>query len=329
MSAIGYEIAKAYSKGELYGWAGKDNPGLVKAQFDLLRPDFHDFKLFGQTRDTKGRKTLLTDIIRAVLGYDLSIGPQGTGDCVSWGGKHASEVVTCTQIAGMAVAQQEMSIKDFIKSARMKFRPIFAPYYYGTGRIYEGGGQLGRSAGSLGSWQFAAAKKYGALFEDIAGVPKYSGAIADQWGADRSILDKWRATAGVYPVKSGAQINNWDDFCAAIHNGYAVTTASSYGYSMEPGRDGFHIQNTRWDHQMCFVGVDETYRTEYALLMNQWGDVHGHLKDFQTSELLPPGVLRVQRSDVEKHLANGENYAYSSFEGFPEQQLDKALFMLI
>ncbi len=63
--------------------------------------------------------------------------------------------------------------------------------------------------------------------------------------------------------------------------------------------------------------------------MNNWGDVHSTLKDFQTGDPLPKGVLRVRRADAEKHIAAGETFAYSQFDGFPEQSLDKALFMLV
>lgn len=330
MSAIGYELAKAYEKGELNGWEGGRNPQLVKSAFNLLAGEFKTFRIAGQTRATTGRKTFLSDCVRAVLGKDVSIGPQETGDCVSWGAKHATEILTCTQIVGLAAKQGDIkAMKDFIATARAKWRPVFAPYYYGTGRVYEGRGQLRGQAGSLGSWMFAAAKKYGTLFEDLAGVPKYSGQIANLWGDDKATLDKWRDKAGDYVIKAGGQITSWDDLCGAVHNGYPVTTASSYGYSMEPGRDGFHIQNTRWDHQMLFFGVDETWDEPYALVYNQWGDVHGHLKDFQTGEPLPEGILRIRRADAEKHLNRGECFVYSGFEAYPEQELDKALFMLI
>lgn len=325
---IGYQLAKSYESGELFGWAGRDNPKLVKSAFDLLAGEFRRFAISGQTLATENRKTFLTDVVKLVTGGNF-VDTQLTGDCVSFGGKHATEIVTCTQIAGMAVSQSEVSIGDFIAAARIRFRRIFAPYYYGTGRVYEGGGRLGNQAGSLGSWMYAAAKKYGALFEDENGVPRYSKQIADDWGNNRSTLDNWRPTASAYPIKSGAPIRTWSELCGATHNGYATTTASSLGYSMEPSSDGFHRQTTRWDHQMCFVGVDETYREQYALLMNQWGDVHGRLKDFQTGEALPPCILRIRRSDAEKHLNQGECYAYSSFQGFPEQRLDKALFMLL
>ncbi len=322
------DIAKAYASGDIKGWGGHDNDAMVKAQFKLLSDEFDIFRIAGQTVGTTDRKTFLTDAVKIVTGGNF-LDTQLTGDCVSWGGKHATEIVTCTQIIGLAVTQKEMAIADYIGAARLKFRRIFAPYYYGTSRIYEGKGQLGRADGSLGSWMFAAAKRWGALFEDENGVPKYSKQIADSWGYDHSGIDKWKDVAVEYPIQSGAAINNWDDLCASIHNGYGVPTASNYGYSMEPYNDGFHHQVANWAHQMCFVGVDETWKEPYALLMNQWGDVHGHLKDFQTGDPLPPGVLRIRRADAEKHLKYGENYAYSKFKGFPEQQLDKSLFMLI
>jgi hypothetical protein len=102
---------------------------------------------------------------------------------------------------------------------------------------------------------------------------------------------------------------------------------------MEASSDGFHRQTTEWGHQMCFIGVDETYKNgnePYALLLNSWGDVHGELKDFADSSIkLPQGVLRIRRSDAEKHIRAGETFAYSNFDGFPAQKLDKSRFLMI
>lgn len=323
------EIAKAYISGELCGWAGSRNPRLVESAFNLLAGEFREFNIFGQTRTTSGRKTFISDVVRAVLGTDLPCYPQETGDCTSFGMKHVIEMLSCCQIAGKALAQAELSVKEYITAARLKWRPVFAPYYYGTSRVYEGGGQLRGQQGSLGSWVFAAAKKYGSLFEDTKDVPRYSGQVANQWGDDKQILDRWRPVAGDYLVTSGAPIRDWDSLCESIHNFYPVTTASNIGYSMEAGRDGFHIQNTTWPHQMMIYGIDQTYREEYGLILNNWGDVHGHLTDFQTGDKIPEGTLRVRRADIEKHLRSGENYSVSHFNGFPEQQLEKALFLLI
>jgi hypothetical protein len=329
------DIAKAYESGELCGWAEVRRPGIAKEQFNLLRDKgaFTPFGISGLTRSTSGQKAMLYQICRAVLGKDTPNYPQMIGDCVSFGAKNATEIVTCTEIAGKAIVSE--SPKAFIASEMLKWRPVFPPYFYGTGRVYVGGGQMGTNDdGSLGSWMAEAVRRFGALFADEPGVPAYSGAVARAWGDPYPgpDLDKWKKTASAYPVKSTAPISNWDDLVAAVVNGYPCPTASNVGYNMEASNDGFHDQTTSWGHQMCFIGVDETYQNgndPYAIILNNWGDVHGHLKDFETGEDLPIGVLRVRRADAEKHIAAGETYAYSNFVGFPEQKLDKALFKLI
>jgi hypothetical protein len=334
MNAVGYQLAKDYAKGHLCGWAGRDNPDLVREQFNLLSGSFRPFSIAEQTRETAGRKMFLYQLCRKALGKDTDNYPQEIGDCVSFGAKNATEHLTCSEMVGAAVQavghDGAKAIEDYLAAARIKFRPVFPPYYYGTGRMYIGRGQLGSEDGSMGSWMAEAVQKYGTLFSDEPNVPKYAGRIAKQFGTSKQPLDQWQPTAKSYLVKSAALINSWDELVAAICNGYSVTTASNIGYSMEPSSDGFHRQTANWGHQMCIAGVDETYSEPYGLILNSWGDVHGHLKDFQnSSESLPVGVLRVRRADIEKHIRAGETFAFSQFDGFPEQGLDKALFMLV
>ncbi len=324
----GNQIARDYARDMIRGWEDTNQPGLAKRQFNLLGDSFTPFGIAGQTRVYTGRKTFLFDVVKSVLGHYTPVYVQQVGDCVSWGMKNAIEYLTCCQIAGLAASQTEMSFGDFIAAARLKWRPLFAPYYYGTGRVYIGNNSL-RGDGSLGSWMIEAVKRFGSLFADQSGVPEYSAEIARLFGRDKASLDKWLDIADDYPVKSSARITTWEQYCQAIHNGYPVTMASNIGYSMEPGRDGFHVQNAAWSHQMCGVGADETWSAQYGIILNQWGDVHGELKDFQTGEALPPGIIRAKRADIEKHLKYGECYAPSGFEGYPEQRLDKALFLLL
>ncbi len=324
------EIARAYTRGELCGWLGARRPELVRSEFDLLRAGIRRFQVSSQTRSTAGRKAMLYEVVRKVLGKDTENYPQKRGDCVSFGAKNAVEYLTCCEIAGAALLQREVSPQDYLAARRLKWRPLFPPYFYGTGRIYVGHGQIpANEDGSMGSWMAEAVQKYGSLFSDEQGVPAYSAEVSGEWGSDQGILDKWQPTAKPFLVKSAALINSWDDLVSALANGYPCTTASNIGYDMEAGPDGFHAQTTNWGHQMMFCGGDESYTQPYAIILNNWGDVHGHLKDFQTGDPLPVGVLRVRREDAEKHIAAGETFAYSQFDGFPEQQLDKALFLLI
>lgn len=314
------ELERAYRKRDIVGWSEFNNPGMAREQFSLMADlGFiqRGLHISGRTRDAAGKKSFLYQVCRKVLGQDTQNYPQEIGDCVSFGAKNAVEYLQCSDI--------------LLRNKREKWRPIFAPYFYGTGRVYVGGGQLGNQDGSMGSWMAAAVQKYGALFADEPNVPKYSGRVAKAYGDPdpRPDLDKWLPTAKNFPVRATAQINSWADLVEAVANGYPCPTASDIGYNMEASADGFHRYTTNWSHQMCFIGVDDNDRDPYALILNNWGDCHGHLKDFATGEDLPVGVLRVRRQDAERHIAAGETYAYSNFDGFPEQLLDKALFSLM
>lgn len=236
-------------------------------------------------------------------------------NCVGMGAKNAVEYLQATE--------------KLMKGDREAWNPVFAPYLYGTGRVLIGKGQLDGGAGSLGSWMADAVIKYGVLRSNYPNVPTYSGKVADKWGdtpgPDKAFIEEGKT----HPVKSAAPIRTWDALVTAITNGYPVTTASNIGYSMQASSDGFHRQTDSWAHQMCWIGVDDNATDPYAILLNTWADAHGQLKDFKTNEPLPIGVLRVRRKDAEKHLRDDDSFAFSNFDGFPEQLIDKALFMLV
>jgi hypothetical protein len=209
---------------------------------------------------------------------------------------------------------------------RKKFKAVFPPYLYGTGRVQIGGGRLGGGDGSLGVWQAKAVMQYGTVPTDTPGLPQYSGSIARQWGKRPGPPEEFLNVGKSYIVKSAALVKTWDDVVTAVTNGYPVTVASNIGFSMQPGRDGFHIQNTSWAHQMCIIGVDNEHSEPHACILNSWGNAHGEIKDFKTNEPWPKGSLRVRRRDVEKILREGDSFAYSSFDGFPAQHLDRDVF---
>lgn len=311
----GYDIAKEYSKGNVIGWSEAKNPGLVKAAFNLLGYRFSSPNIFSQYDRVKGAKTMLYQVTRKVLGHDTPNYAQEIGDCVSFGMKNAVEYLTCCD--------------KLMKGQRDKYRPLFTPYYYGTGRVYVGGWDNDYSDGSLGSYMAEAVQKYGSVFLDMEGCPKYSGNVAKEFGAKRSLLDKWKPTAISYVVKKASLIKSWEDLVVSITNGGPVTTASSIGYAMEASSDGFFRQTDEWNHQMCIIGVDDNDKDPYAIILNSWGDVHGRLKDFETGEDLPVGVLRVRRKDIEKHIRAQETYSILDFEGDVERRIDKSLFKLI
>jgi intein/homing endonuclease len=183
------------------------------------------------------RRMMLFDVVRKVLGKDTQNYEQQIGDCVSFGMKNAIEYLMCSEI---------LMLGD-----REKFRPIFPPYLYGTGRVQVGGGQI-NGDGSLGSWMAEAVVKYGTIASDEEGCPNYSGSIARQWG--RSGPPSQFITIGkTHPVKSAALISSWDQLVTAICNGYPCTVASNQGFNMFASRDGYHAPSGSWAHQMCLL----------------------------------------------------------------------------
>lgn len=324
MATLSYDLARDYSSGAIQGWMETRQPGIAKQQFNLLRHAFSDFGIKGQSQITTGKKMFLFWITQQAFPGLKSCIPnyleQRIGDCVSFSGKYTTGLTSIVEI--------------FMKGEREKWRDIFSCYYYGTSRCWSGNWEGSYEDGSLGSWLADCVLRFGALFADEEGVPQYSSDVAKEWGANKGkVLEKWKSKAINYPVKTVAQIKNWDELCAAINNGYAVSTSSGVGYDMGASSDGFHRQTTSWSHAMTIVGTDETYKNgdePYALILNSWGlDAHGILKDFETGDELPGGMLRVRRNDIEKHIRAGETYAFSNFSGFPEQKLDKSLFKLI
>lgn len=309
---MGVDIAGEYERGNLRGWVGK---APAELSYQSVRQLLFDFRISGQTRETSGRKAMLYQVVRKVLGKDTLNYAQQIGDCTSFGAKNAVEYVQCCEILG---------------GQRDEFSPVFPPYFYGASRVLIGHGQMGNEDGSSGAWTAAAAQKYGVLSSEEPDVPSYSGSVARQWGATGP-PDQFVSLAQPHPVQSTARVQTWDDVVAALVNGYPLTVASNQGFQMEAAPDGFHHPGSQpWPHQMCVIGVDETYEIPYVVILNSWGDVHGQLTDFQTGENLPVGVLRVKRDVFEPNMLDaGEVYAYSQFIGFPEQNLDESLFQTI
>lgn len=313
--ARGVNIAQQYYSGNILGW----DRNLAKEAFKIVGSVDGIYETLPDNliKAAAGRKAFLYRVVRSLLGKDTRNYPQEIGDCVSFGAKNAIEYLICCE--------------KLMAGDRELFRSIFPPYLYGTGRVQIGGGRLGNSDGSLGSWMAEAVIKYGAIASDEEGVPNYAGSVAKTWGRNPGPPKKFLDIGVKHPVKSAAKINSWEELVAAIVNGYPCTVASNQGFRMEPNSQGYHDASGSWAHQMCIMGVDDEHSDPYALIVNSWGDVHGHLTDFtDTNEKLPVGVIRAKKRTIENMIrSGGETFAFSNFDGFPEQDLDEALFKIV
>lgn len=307
-------IAEKYINNNINGWGGEK---LAAKAWNMLKSSDSFKPLPKRYGSSEKRKVFLHLLVRQLLKRDVENIAQQIGDCVSWGARNAIEYLECAEI--------------LLGGDLEKYRPIYAPYLYGTGRVFVGKNQLGRGDGSLGSWQAEAVIKYGALASDEYGCPAYSGKVASDWGYNPGPPDKYVNIARLNPVKSASIVKNWDELVTAISNGYPCTIASDQGFSMAPDSEGFHRPQGKWMHQMCVCGIDQIYKYEYGLIRNSWGNVHGQLYDFNTNEKLPVGYLRVKRATIERMIQQGDTFAYSNFQGFPEQYpaIEKSLFKMI
>ena len=308
----GYNIANQYTSGKASGWAGEK---LAKEQFNLITGQPNSGLItFPNLPIQADGDMALYQMCRKMLGEDTKNYPQEIGDCVSFGSKNACEYLTCVQ--------------NILKVSPDQFRSVFPPYMYGTSRAFIGGGSISGD-GSLGSWVAAAVKKYGVLASDEPNVPKYKGAVAKSWGNRNGPPKEFVELAKVHLVKSAAQINNWEELTKAITNGYPVIVCSGQGFNMEPSSDGFHKAAGSWAHCMLIIAVKNTHKTPHGLILNSWGDVHGRLKDFDTDEDLPVGVIRARAEVIDRMLKQQDSFAFSQLDWFQEQKLPRDLFKLL
>lgn len=307
-----------------FGWAGS-NEALVRSEFRLLSRAgyFRNFRIVsesGRVRSTTGKRMMLYLLARQVLGQDIPFYPQQTDDCGGFAAKNAVEYCQVSQKA--------------IQGESLKWRPVHPSYLYGASRCYVGRNQLGRQGGTLVSWLTVALQRYGSLFADEQGAPRYSGAVSDAFGDTdpRNDLDLFLPRAKNYLVGTAARITTWNQFVAALCNGNPVMCGSEVGFETQARADGFHYRGREpWPHAMCFIGVDDEWERPYAVLQNQWEIDFGQLLDFRDGHKLPKGCLRIERQSVEAILAARESFAVSSFAAFIDAsaRLERKMFDLI
>lgn len=289
-----------------YGWIPHEQRSrLVRKLADDTIAGMTPFFVALQSEPTNGKRVVLWDYTRRVNGGEhLPTYTQAIGDCVSQGAANAVNYLACTEI----VRQGDVE----------RFRPAYRPYLYGMGRVYVGENRIGRGDGSVGSWQAEAVRRYGVLAADEDGVPPYSGAVAKKWGWKPGPPKLYIEIADDFTIGSTALVTNYEQVRDALCNGYPVTVASSRGFKMRSKVDrGKHwgVPSGTWYHQMCFVGVDDDSRRPGCYVLNSWGsDAHGKPADDS-----PPGGFWLDADVVTWMVRQEDSFAYSSFEGFPEQ----------
>jgi hypothetical protein len=252
--------------------------------------------------------------------------PQQIGDCVSWGHKHAVDILGAIDFKlGLSNKFLEVSSESIYGGARVesKSRPEGQ-----TEGIGEGSG--GYRDGSYGAAACKWLLNYGVVYRDVYQTPNgeidlrtYSGNRAKDWGNfgnggrnDKGFLDK---VAKNHPVKAVARVRTWEDFVKAMQNGYPVTICSSVGFDSPTDSNGFCRRNGVWNHCMTLVGV--RFDIEGGLILNSHGPNSPNQSRGIYPEDQPKGSFWATRKTVEDILAAGDSWAISGVKGFPPKKM--------
>ena len=283
---------------KLFGWAGM---AVADKSYSKLEKCFVPFKL--KAGSNKTAEYLWRYEKRLNNGKNIEPLLQETGDCTSFAAAKAIKIQEAVQICE--------------SGDNIAFKDAFPPYIYGVSRTARecGNGELGRSAGSVGAWIVAALQKYGVLFTDDAGVPKYSGALADQWGY-RGVPQEFYDLASDNPLKSVSRIETVDELRAALLNKSPVIIGSSQGFTVSK-ESNYLVYTPRgtWGHEMVFTAWhDDPFPG--AFRQNSWkynvagtGDIHPSNGD-------PEGGAWCRAEDLKREFRQGvEMYSFNHFEG--------------
>lgn len=199
-------------------------------------------------------------------------GPQDIGNCVAYSAALCIALGLGTEI--FLDGDPDMALVPYV------------PWLYGIGRVYEGNNQI-RGDGSLGTWQIAAALKYGILWCDEPNLPgplpEGSASIGRSWGSRRNILDEYKDRASAYPVGKHTVIKSFEDLWeAVVERQQPFTIASGQGFRDAGVDSKYGIRLWRpsgsWPHMMHGRACFEIKGQRFAEIGNQWGlNYHGSI----------------------------------------------------
>lgn len=260
----------------LCGWT-PNNSETEKVLSSLAQP------LFGDVAEIAVPQTnvFLYDLVRKVKGGDLDPGPQGIGDCTSWGYAGGGDVLQCTQIAKKLLASGLLNASDpeDIDSAISRrdivetFEEMSTEAIYALGRCEVGKQWNSYSDGGVGAWMAKAVAQYGYLSRPAlvrAGLKgNYDSKRAKLWGA-KGLPDELEPIAKQHIVKNASLVKSFDEAAAAIINYLnPVIVCSNRGFSMKRDTQGFCSPSGVWYHCMKLIAI--RWDRPGGLIVQSWG----------------------------------------------------------
>ena len=155
-------------------------------------------------------------------------------------------------------------------------------------------------------------------YPGVADFSKYNGSMGARWGS-RGLPDKVTDEAEKHKIKTVSLVRTVEEARDALANGYGLSVCSGYGFSNKRDSKGFARKSGGWNHAMAWTACDDTGNEPAFLVQNSWGKFNsgGHPEWGP----IPDGSFLIHADIAAGMLRGNGAYAFSSFNGFPPQEL--------
>lgn len=269
----------------------------------------------------ENKNVVLSDLYTKVTGPDgTPAGPQGIGDCVSWGWGNLCNILQCMQILDIIraekmdvfekimVGEKQWNDNDVVKDMGLDYREVATESIYGFSRCEVGKQWNSYDDGSVGAWAAKACEQYGVLSRKTVGA--YDSQRAKQWGA-KGVPDNFEAEAKINVIKAADKITDYKVAAASIQGGQPVAVCSDRGFTLTRDNQGFAAPSGVWGHCMLFMGV--RWDRPGLLCMQSWGKTNpgGPLALSQ-----PTNTFWVDQNVAQYMLSKNDSFAGTYINGW-------------
>lgn len=193
---------------------------------------------------------------------------------------------------------------------------------YGFSRVEARG--LKVNPGGDGSTGFHAAKAirdFGALHYDVdyngTKYTEVSGKLEKEFGRN-GVPSELEPFAKKRTVREVTLVKNFDQYAAAIQNGYPVFICSNRGFDMTL-RDGWLSPSGTWMH--CMMGCGVRWDRPGGFIPNSWGECYRGTPDARLPAQFQRSGGWVDAKVLDYMLSQEDSYAVAGYNGFEPTNL--------
>lgn len=309
------------------GWIGLEKElktydllRMYEADLPIQEQSFVDFGVFGDAINKFAEENFRAKIAKLASQFEFDEGwifstltemmnggedPLAFNQPIGWCVAHACAVAIL----------DTQAFEIYLQGDLEQFKLPSIHWLYGAGRILIGGNRI-RGDGSSGTWQVEAAKRFGVLASDAAGLPDITDGRAGRlFGSSRAALSPFIDIAANNKIRASTVIQSFEQLKEAVLNKKSgITIASSWGFNSIQYDSKYDLNIARprgtWRHQMSIRGVFKVAGQWFVLVGNQWG------KRYKSTRKLPSTGFVVTAETFDKWVRQAFCVAYQSFDGY-------------